>query len=109
MGAYPAGSPLPLYLTPPFLRGDFDGDGVVSPLTDTLALLEFAFLGGVAPACVDAVDADDDGVLSPLLDSLAILQWGFGGGLEPPAPGPYQCGQDSTIDPLECEVAPACP
>ena len=55
MGAIPAET------TIEFLRGDVDGNGVVSSLSDALSLLLWAFASGVAPACEDAADVDDSG------------------------------------------------
>ena len=43
-----------------FQRGDANGNGDVSALTDALFLLDYGFLQGDAPPCADAADVDDD-------------------------------------------------
>ena len=95
---------------PFFLRGDADSNNVVSPLLDSLALLNWAFNGGVPPACEDAADADDNGTVAALIDSLALLQWGFGDQPPPPAPGPFECNLDPDLDAdgIGCETEPNC-
>ena len=42
-----------------FLRGDGNDDGTID-LTDAITILNYLFLGGVVPGCLDAADADDD-------------------------------------------------
>ena len=88
-----------------FRRGDVDGDSTVSGLVDTIALLAYAFVGGVEPPCLDAADVDDDGEVTALVDSLALLQWAFASEEAPPEPGPEVCGPDPTDDLIECETA----
>ncbi|MBI4601638.1 MAG: hypothetical protein HY721_06720 [Planctomycetes bacterium] len=87
----------------PFVRdGDFNGDGQTD-LTDGVALLAYLTLGGVPPACEDAVDGNDDGNLD--LEDLCFvcppccpfLQWLPGPPLEP-----LSCGPDPTPDRLGC-------
>ncbi len=95
-------------LLPGFRRGDASGDQVVSALLDALYLLQYQFLEGSAPPCLDAADVNDDGLVYGLTDALALLQWGFLGAPDPPAPGPYGCGLDSTPDALTCEAAVQC-
>ena len=79
--------------SPNFIRGDFDGDAEFNPLTDALYGLNFGFLAGPPPACLEAADANDDGIFSPLADSLHTLNYGFLGGPPPPLPFP-DCGPD---------------
>ncbi len=94
-------------LTPAeFLRGDVDGDGFVNSLLDAIALLNWSFLGGPEPACLDAADADDSGGVLALLDALRLLLWGFQDGLAPPAPGPDRCGPDPSDDAVDCTLPP---
>ena len=89
-----------------FLRGDVDGNGTVSAVVDSIALLEFGFIPGSAvPPCADAADFDDSGVVSPLTDSFALLLWAFSGGAPPPAPGAFSCGIDLTGDRIGCTTA----
>jgi hypothetical protein len=92
-----------------FVRGDADSDGNIN-LTDAVRVLNFLFLGGTAPACLDAADADDSGGLS-ITDAVRILNWLFTSGVVPPPPSPNtaaydasSCGLDPTQDELGCEV-----
>jgi hypothetical protein len=91
---------------PRFVRGNCDGEGGIN-ITDGIALLNFLFLGGKKPGCLEACNADDDGQLN-ITDGIAILNFLFLGGRapEPPYPG---CGNDTTGTP-NCEVAhSSCP
>ena len=81
-----------------FLRGDVNGDGQVSALTDALYLLMYAFSRGDAPPCMNAADVNDSGAVSALLDSMYLLRYAFVDGPEPPAPGVDECGVDRTRD-----------
>ncbi len=85
---------------PAFLRGDVDLDGS-RQITDPIALLDYLFLGGLAPRCHDAADATDDGALD-LADAIAVLAYLFTGGnpLPPPLAAP---GPDPTLDALSCD------
>lgn len=89
MGAYETQPPM----TPAFIRGDANGDGVFSGLVDALFVLAHQFQGGPAPLCLEAADADGDGTFSGLLDGIRILSHTFSGGAAPPAPYPL-CGFD---------------
>ena len=93
-----------------FLRGDVNGDGVVSGLTDALFALTFQFIAGSpVPPCNDAADADDSGTFSGLLDGLYVLSFQFvASSPPPPAPGPTICGMDPTVDALDCGAS-VCP
>ncbi|MGE3164632.1 MAG: SUMF1/EgtB/PvdO family nonheme iron enzyme [Planctomycetota bacterium] len=89
-----------------FVRGDANGDGVVS-LPDPIQTLSFLFIGGSVP-CLDAADSNDDGVVD-LVDATVTLAHLFSGGAALPAPFPG-CGGDPTSDSLACAVTPAaCP
>ncbi len=93
----------------PFQRGDIDGSGGVTALLDALALLNWTFLGGATPPCLDAADVDDNGSVFALVDALSLLTWAFIGGTAPPDPGPTACGIDPTDDAVECDtISPAC-
>ena len=94
----PSGPPADL----PFHRGDADGDGALN-LTDGVFVLNYLFLGGPAPPCMDAADANDDGQIN-IADGIYVLNFLFIGGPEPPRPGPVAkpCGTDPTADPLGC-------
>jgi hypothetical protein len=88
-----------------FRRGDADGGGGVD-ISDAVLVLNWLFLGGEEPSCIDAADADDSGEVD-IADAVRVLNWLFSGGLEPPAPGPDACGLDPTLDSLPPCAAPA--
>jgi hypothetical protein len=82
-------------------------------ITDAIRTLEYLFLGGQTPNCLDAADADDSGQID-ITDAVYSLSYQFLGGEPPPPPGPTTCGLDPT--PLEapeiltCNIyAAACP
>jgi hypothetical protein len=80
-----------------FTRGDSNQDQLVN-ITDAVHVLDFLFLGGETPPCLDAADADDSGVVD-LTDAVVILGYLFLGTatIEPPYPAP---GSDTTRDDL---------
>ena len=87
-----------------FLRGDFDGNGLVEPLVD------YAYMAGTfdlqtmtfATNCQDAADWNDDGVVD-LNDGVGLLRIWWDDGLDPAlAPGVLVCGPDPTPDSLTC-------
>lgn len=92
-----------LNFTPPFprffLRGDVDGNGVVE-ITDAVNLLNFLFLGGRAPNCLDAADFQDRGHVD-ISDAISVLGFLFLGGTAPRVPFP-NAGIDPTEDDLPC-------
>jgi len=79
-----------------FKRGDANVDGSVD-LTDPVAVLNFMFLAGQPPGCLDAADTDDTGTLD-LTDAVYSLNYQFLAGPLPPMPGPSNCGIDPTDD-----------
>ena len=89
-----------------FLRGDADGQ-VGLHLTDSIFVLNYLFLGGSEPPCVDAADVDDNGEVN-IADATSLLSFLFLGGQTPPAPGPNTCGADPTEDPLDCHSFSGC-
>ena len=92
------GAPLPVS-EDSFRRGDVNGDSMAA-LDDAVFLLQFLFLSGDAPSCLDSGDFDDDGGLD-LLDGVSLLNYLFLPGNPPPAqPGPTDCGPDPTPDAL---------
>lgn len=91
-----------------FRRGDVNGNGSTSALEDVVALLEWGFLEGTTPPCLDAADSNDDGVVLPLSDATVLIFFAFQGGPAPPAPGTEECGADPTEDDLDCETPPDC-
>ena len=91
-----------------FIRGDVDANGTRNTLIDGLFLLDFGFLGGPPPPCMDTADVDDDGMINALVDALNLLGFGFLDGEAPPPPF-LGCGSDPTPDMLECDTYPFCP
>jgi len=81
--------------SPPFRRGDVNGDGSVD-LADAVKVLTWLFLGDAPPDCLDAANADHAGDVG-LTDAVYVLTYLFLGGTPPPAPGPIICG--SPVDP----------
>jgi hypothetical protein len=82
-----------------FRRGDADASGAVN-ITDAEYTLNYLFLGGPAPSCLDAADADDSGDLN-ITDPIHTLTFLFlGGSTMPP---PYsEPGDDPSPDDLDC-------
>jgi hypothetical protein len=78
----------------PFARGDSNQDSTVN-VSDPHFTLNYLFLGGEEPACLDAVDAVDDGQTT-ITDAVFTLNWLVLGGPEPGHPGPRGCGIDPT-------------
>ncbi|MGQ9590301.1 MAG: lamin tail domain-containing protein [Planctomycetota bacterium] len=83
-----------------FVRGDADMDGLLA-ITDAIVSLNYLFLSGAEPPCLDAADATDDGKLN-LTDPIYALDHLFRGGPEPPPPYPEK-GVDRTEDNLDCK------
>ncbi len=79
-----------------FRRGNANSDEQFD-LTDPVTVLNYQFLGGPVPACLDAADADDSGTLD-LTDAVYSLNYQFLAGPRPLAPGPDACGTDPTAD-----------
>lgn len=100
-----------------FVRGDTNADGSVN-MTDAIFVLNYLFLGGPEPPCMDAADVDDNGGDQPnITDGIRILGWLFLGGVEPAPPTPTttdyrigDCGIDPTKvgDSMECAAFPPC-
>ena len=75
-----------------FVRGDCDGDGATSGVTDAIVILNFNFQGGLTPPCLAACDVDGDGTFRGVItDAVFLLNFQFQGGPTPPAPFPG-CG-----------------
>jgi len=86
-----------------FVRGDPNSNGRID-LTDGILILNFLFLGGPAPVCMDSGDADDDGAIA-LTDAVRVFGFLFLGGDSPAPPSPSgtetlaeECGPDPTGD-----------
>jgi hypothetical protein len=84
---------------PAFVRGDANDDRALN-LTDGVFILNFLFLSGAAPACLDAADTNDDARLN-LTDGVYLLNHLFLEGPAPPAPFPVR-GGDPTPDGIAC-------
>ena len=86
-----------------FLRGDVNGDGVVS-LSDCHYLANYIFRGGPPPTCLDAADVLDRGDIdnSESAPGLRSLWKHLRHRLDIPAPFPHP-GSDPTEDTLTCE------
>ncbi len=78
----------------PFHRGDANADGRAD-VSDAVFLLDFLFLGGSAPTCIESADADNGGGVD-ISDAVYVLGFLFLGGPLPAAPGPppEDCGFD---------------
>ncbi len=89
---------------PPFVRGDSNGDGFYD-LTDAVFTLNFLFLAGAEPECMESVDTDDSGALD-ITDALysLIYLFNFGSEIRPPPPPFPLCGPDPTPDDLACDA-----
>jgi hypothetical protein len=78
-----------------FIRGNANGDGVIN-ITDGIYILNFLFLGGETPECLDAADSNNDDIVN-ITDGIYVLNFLFLGGGDPPAPFPA-CGLDPEGD-----------
>lgn len=85
-----------------FIRGDLNADKVLD-LSDSVALLNFLFLGAQAPICDDAADINDDGQLD-ISDAIRLLGFLFLGDDLPPGTTPGKPQSDDTADALKCAV-----
>jgi hypothetical protein len=90
------------FVIPPprfFLRGDVDSSGSID-ISDAVKLLNFLFIGGGEPACMDAADLNDRGSVD-ISGAISILNFLFLGGPAPKVPFPFK-GIDPTEDSLTC-------
>lgn len=83
----------------PFIRGDANEDGRINP-ADPVFMLDWFFLGRLAPECEKTGDVDDNGRLEPA-DIIYMVRYLFLNGpvVPPPFPAP---GLDPTPDRLFC-------
>ena len=86
---------------PIFIRGDVNMDTLVD-LADPIYHLDYTFLDGPLPSCMDAGDANDDGI-SDISDAIFLLYYFFIGGPGPWVPFP-NAGIDWTDDNLDCDI-----
>ncbi len=87
-----------------FRRGDVGSpsDGLTD-ISDAIAILNYLFLGGNDPECLDSADIDDNGSVD-ISDPVNLLSYLYLGGEPPRPPGAADCGPDGTQDDplLEC-------
>lgn len=92
-------------VSPPFRRADANCDGRVN-VADASHSLEWLFLGGQQPCCLEGADADSNGKVN-LVDPVFTLFWLFLGGFPPADPGPSDCGRGPRPPaPPDCEAYP---
>lgn len=89
-----------------FKRGDSNDDCNVD-LSDGVHILNWLFMGGRLPNCLDAADTDDNGAVN-LSDAVIVFNYLFLGGEPPLDPGPELPGEDPTDDDLPTCRAEAC-
>jgi hypothetical protein len=88
-----------------FLRGDANGDGILSQ-ADVITLIRY-FQSGSVPACADAADFDDSGTLE-ITDLVNLVGFFYLEG-QYPSPPFLAPGEDPTPDELGCETPLAAP
>jgi len=95
---------------PIFHRGDSDADGAMN-ITDGIFILNWLFLGGEDPGCLEAANPNDDDTIN-ITDGIYVLNYLFLGGPAPASPGPVAepCGEDPDDSPnnLGCESYEKC-
>jgi hypothetical protein len=93
-----------------FHRGDPNNDGAIN-ITDGIYILNYLFLGGPKPTCLEAANPNDDASIN-ITDGIYVLNYLFLGGPPPVAPGPtaLPCGPDRAGSPtnLGCDVYTKC-
>ena len=82
-----------------FIRGDANGDDRVN-LPDAQSILNWLFLGGSEPSCLDGADVNDLGNIT-IAEAVTILNFLFVNG-RPPAPPFPDPGVDPTEDEYGC-------
>ena len=91
-----------------FRRGDVVATDCRVNVSDAVAILNYLFISGVVPDCLDAADTDDSGDIV-LTDAVRILNYLFLGGEPPEDPGPLTAGPDPTGDDLpDCVYPETC-
>ena len=76
-----------------FMRADYNSNGTIEALSDSVFLLRWLFRDGDSPPCLAACDFNGDGRLQ-INDPVSLLIWGFRGGNDPVPPFPG-CGPSS--------------
>jgi hypothetical protein len=86
-----------------FVRGETNLDSLAGPdISDAIFILQWLFVGGREPLCLDAADVNDDGTVD-ISDGIALLSFLFAGGTMPGSPFP-DAGPDPTPDGLGCDL-----
>lgn len=86
-----------------FLRGDSNNDKKLD-VSDAIFTLNYIFLGGQSPSCLDAADTNDDGQID-ISDPIYGLLYNFRGNVTIPPPFSGGIGMDLTVDDnKECET-----
>ncbi len=86
-----------------FIRGDVDGDGIVTE-NDSSYMMDWIFGIEQEPPCLDAADLNDDGYVN-VTDSTQLLNYiHTPGSPVPSAPFP-EPGIDPTTDALDCAIS----
>jgi len=83
-----------------FVRGEVNGSGTTD-LADAIAIAQYLFTGGAAPACLDAADVNDSGNID-ISDPLYLIIYLFASGPLPPLPFPGAGPDPTFLDPLGC-------
>lgn len=91
--------------SPEFRRGDGNADGQIN-LTDGVFVLNYLFLSGPVPPCLEASDSNNDDQVN-ITDGIYVLNHLFLGGPPPPAPFAV-CRRDPTATVLACDSFPPC-
>jgi hypothetical protein len=80
-----------------FHRGDANDDGRVD-IADGVFVLNYLFIGGRDPPCLDASDSNGDGTIN-ISDGIHVLNFLFLGGPPPapPGPPPAECGGTKSL------------
>jgi hypothetical protein len=89
----------PAILPAPFIRGDVDGNTRLD-ISDAVVALNYLFLSGPRPRCLDAADIQDTGQVN-ISSAVNLLNFLFLGGATPAVPFP-NAGHDPTPDQLPC-------
>jgi len=94
---------------PLFHRSDANDDGRLN-ITDGIFILNFLFLGGPEPSCLESANANDDETVN-ITDGIHVLNYLFLGGPSPADPAPDgPCGPEPPGSPsdLGCESHRSC-
>ncbi|MEE8142005.1 MAG: dockerin type I domain-containing protein, partial [Planctomycetota bacterium] len=77
-----------------FVRGNSNNDATID-IADAIFTINYLFVDGADPSCLDAADANNDGTVD-VSDVIYTIQWAFNEGRDFPEPFP-NCGLDTGI------------